>query len=270
MVESPSQAALKAPLIRCLTVQVRVIGALLLREVITRYGRHGLGFMWIFLEPMMFTLGVTALWTIMKSVHGGALPITEFAVTGYSTVLMWRNAASRTVLAIEPNLSLLYHRNVRVFDIFAARVILEISGATISLIVIGVAFIAIGWNRIPVDILTLTYAWLLLSWFTFGLGFVIGALSERWESFERIWHTATYLFFPLSGAVFLVEWLPEWAKKYVVWFPTVHCTEMLRHGYWGNTVRTHYDVSYLMTFNLILLLFGLALAWETGRLVEPE
>lgn len=80
----------------------------------------------------MFTLGVTALWTLSKATHGSSLPITAFAVTGYSSVLVWRNSASRCALAIEPNQSLLYHRNVRVIDLFLSRVILEIAGATIS------------------------------------------------------------------------------------------------------------------------------------------
>jgi ABC-type polysaccharide/polyol phosphate export permease len=43
--------------------EIRVIGALLMREILTRYGRHNIGFMWLFVEPMMFTLGVLALWT---------------------------------------------------------------------------------------------------------------------------------------------------------------------------------------------------------------
>ena len=264
------QAAMGTSVLGSLAIQARVIGALLMREVITRYGRHGLGFMWIFVEPMMFTLGVTALWSLSKSTHGSSLPIAEFAATGYSTVLLWRNAASRCLLAIEPNLALLYHRNVRVIDIFAARLLLEIAGGTISLMVITLIFMGIGWMRAPIDLLYMIIAWLLLTWFTIALGLVVGALSERSETFERIWHPITYLLFPLSGAVFMVEWLPAQAQKYILWVPMVHCTEMLRHGYWGNALRTHEDPAYLMLFSFILFFIGLALTRETGRRVEPE
>jgi ABC-type polysaccharide/polyol phosphate export permease len=34
-----------------------VLGALLIRELLTRYGRHNIGFLWLFVEPMIFTLG---------------------------------------------------------------------------------------------------------------------------------------------------------------------------------------------------------------------
>jgi ABC-2 type transport system permease protein/capsular polysaccharide transport system permease protein len=113
---------------RSLQIQSRVIWALLMREVLTRYGRHNIGFLWLFVEPMMFTLGVTALWTATKSVHGSDLPIEAFAITGYSAVLLWRNMPARCIDSVEPNRSLLFRRNVRVIDIFFSRILLEAAG----------------------------------------------------------------------------------------------------------------------------------------------
>ena len=51
-------------------IQVRVIAALMLREVLTRYGRHNVGFLWLILEPMLFTIGITTLWMLTKVTHG--------------------------------------------------------------------------------------------------------------------------------------------------------------------------------------------------------
>lgn len=257
-------------LLRSCAIQMRVIGALLMREVITRYGRHNIGFMWLFVEPMLFTLGVTALWTATKAVHGSNLPIIPFAMTGYASVLLWRNASSRCAKAIEPNLSLLYHRNVRVIDVFASRLILEIVGSTISLITLSLIFIATGWMQLPVDILTMMGAWFLLAWFAISLGLVVGAVSERSEVFERVWHTLMYLLFPLSGAAFMVDWLPATAHKLVLWVPMVHGTEMLRHGYFGEMVHTYENPAYLILWSVCLLLLGLALVRETGRRVQPQ
>ncbi|NEK47505.1 ABC transporter permease, partial [Rhizobium leguminosarum] len=146
---------------------------------LTRYGRHNIGFLWVFFEPMMFTLGVTALWTLSKATHGSSLPITAFAVTGYSSVLVWRNSASRCALAIEPNQSLLYHRNVRVIDLFLSRVILEIAGATISFLFLTTLFVTLGMMEPPADITQIIGGWIYLSVFGIGLGFIVGALSER-------------------------------------------------------------------------------------------
>ena len=251
-------------------IQVRVIMALVMREVITRYGRHNVGFLWLFLEPMLFTLGVTTLWTLVKVTHGSTIPITAFAVTGYSSILLWRNCSNRVVKAVEVNLSLMYHRNVRVLDVFAARLILEIVGATFSFAALTIFFTAAGWMHAPSDILTAMIGWILLAWFAFALSLVVGAASERSEIVERVWHIFTYLLFPLSGAAFMVEWLPKAFQDLILWVPMVHGTEMIRHGYFGTTVITHEDPAYLFLFNAVLTLIGLALVRETGRRVEPE
>ena len=99
--------------LQSLKIQWRVIHALFMREIITRYGRHNIGFLWLFIEPMLFTIGVMGVWSVMKLNKSG-IPIVAFAITGYSCVLLWRNTASRTIKAIEPNLSLMYHRNVKI------------------------------------------------------------------------------------------------------------------------------------------------------------
>ena len=47
-------------------IQRRVLGALLLRELLTRYGRNNIGFLWLFVEPMLFTLIITLFWTATR------------------------------------------------------------------------------------------------------------------------------------------------------------------------------------------------------------
>src|SRR5712675_3145990 len=96
----------KQSLLECLRIQRRVMHALLMREIITRFGRENLGVLWLVAEPMLFTLGVTTLWTAAGLHHGSPLPIVAFAVTGYSSVLMWRNSASRACSAVVQNRSL--------------------------------------------------------------------------------------------------------------------------------------------------------------------
>jgi capsular polysaccharide transport system permease protein len=208
-----------------------------MREIITRYGRHNIGFLWLFFEPMLFTLGVTMLWTLMRSAHGSSLPITAFALTGYSSLLLWRNCSNRSVKAIQVNVNLLYHRHVKVFDLFAARLILEIAGATGSFIVLTILFTSTGLMEQPADILTAVIGWLLLAWFAVALGLIVGAASERSELVERVWHVLTYLLFPLSGAAFMVEWFPKSVQELLLWVPMVHGTEMIRHGYFGQPYR---------------------------------
>jgi ABC-2 type transport system permease protein/capsular polysaccharide transport system permease protein len=251
-------------------IQRRVIFALLMREVLTRFGRHNIGFLWLFVEPMLFTLGVTALWTIAGANHGSSLPIVAFALTGYSSVLLWRNMPSRVIGSISPNLSLMYHRNVKVIDIYFSRLILEAAGATISFVVLSLIFIGIGWMKTPENAIQVILAWLMLAWFGSSLAILLGALSERSEIIDKLWGPASYLLFPLSGAAFVVDALPPIGQKYVLLLPMVHGVEMLREGYFGSTIRTHYDYTYMTICCSLFTLLGFAQTRIVSRRIMPE
>jgi ABC-2 type transport system permease protein/capsular polysaccharide transport system permease protein len=251
-------------------IQGRVIYALLMREILTRYGRHNIGFLWLFVEPMLFTTGVTTIWTLTKAVHGSTLPIVAFALTGYSSVLLWRNMPSRCIGAIEPNLSLMYHRNVRVIDIFAARLLLEAGGATISFATLSLFFIYIGWLDPPEDVLTVVGGWLMIAWFGASLAMFLGALSERTELVEKLWHPVSYLAFPLSGAGFTVDALPPVAQHYILFVPMVNGVEIVREGYFGDRVHPHYDFGYLLGCCVTLTLLALSQIAVANREITPE
>lgn len=252
------------------SVQGRVIYALLMREILTRYGRHNIGFLWLFVEPMMFTTGVTAIWTVMKAVHGSSLPIVAFALTGYSSVLLWRNMPARCIGAVEPNLSLMYHRNVRVIDIFIARLLLECGGATISFVTLGAFFTYIGWLDLPNDALEVAGGWFLIAWFGMALAMFLGALSEKSEIVEKIWHPLSYLAFPLSGAAFIVDIFPPQVQDYLLWVPMVNGVEIVREGYFGNLIRAHYDLPYMLTCCAVLTFAAMTQLLDIARTITPE
>lgn len=253
-----------------LTVQARVVWALALREILTRYGRHNIGFLWLFVEPMIFTLGITTFWTLTKNIHGSNLPIVPFAVTGYSTVLLWRNMPSRLVGALQPNMGLMHHRNVRALDIYFARLLLESSGVTMSFTVLALFFWFIDWMSLPEDLLKVIFGWLMLNWFGWSLGLVLGSLSERTEVIEKLWHPMTYFLFPLAGAAFLVEALPPTVRELVLLLPMVHCVEIIREGFFGSAFTPYYDMGYVATFSLVLTLFGLANTRYVAKRVTLE
>lgn len=266
MLNEKPRLQLRAGLVK----QKAVIHALLMREIITRFGRHNIGFLWLFVEPMIFTIGITALWNATKATHGSNLPITAFAVTGYSTVLLWRNMPSRTIGAIEPNLALLYHRHVRPIDIYAARLALEGIGATMSFFSLSLIFIFTEWMKAPSDIIVVASGWLLTAWFGMSLALLLGALSSKFEIVDKLWHPAAYLLFPLSGAAFSVGALPEGARDILLYLPMVNCTEMIREGYFGSIYKAYYDLPYVIVFCSILSLFALLAERWSSRGIQPE
>lgn len=252
------------------TIQRRVVSALFVREILTRFGRHNIGFLWIFVEPMLFTVGVTLLWTAFESTHGSDLPITAFAVSGYSSVLLWRNMPSRCIMAIEPNLSLMYHRQVKVIDIYLSRLLVEAGGASLSFVILTLFFSFMGWMDLPEDVLKVIWGWLMLAWFGSSLGILLGALAEETELVEKLWHPVSYFLLPVSGAAYIVDALPKNFQEIVLLLPLVHGVELVREGFFGSKIVAHYDMGYLTAINLGLSLLALALTRRISRKVVPE
>jgi capsular polysaccharide transport system permease protein len=240
-----------------LKIQRRVIGALLMREILDRWGRHNIGFLWMFVEPMIFTLGVMTLWSILKIGHSTSISPVGFAITGYSAVLLWRNMPSRLVGAIKANHTLMHHRNIKVMDIYLARLLLEGMGATMSLIILTIVFSSLGLLNLPVDPFKVVLGWTMLAWFGISLALSVGSLSERSEIVHVLWHPFCYLLFPLSGAAFTVSALPEKFQKAVLYLPMVHSVEIIRSGFFGDTFKAHYSIGYMVGWCLALTFIGL-------------
>ena len=259
-----------ADFLHAATVQVRVIKALILREMITRFGRHNIGFLWMFVEPMMFSIGITILWTYMGGHAKGTIPVAGFALTGYSAIVAWRNSVGRTSSSIQANKALLYHRMVTIFDIAISRALLEWAAVSVSFVTLSILFTELGLMSLPVDPLQVVLGWVLLGWFVIAAGLIAVYLDERSEIFERVWHVAMYLTLPFTGAFTMVSWLPEAAQTILLYSPMVNAVEMLREGYFGVGINAKYSISYLVTCNIFLSGAALLLLQRVKKIITAD
>jgi len=246
-----------ASLLESLRIQLRVIGALLMREILTRYGRHNIGFLWLFVQPMIFVLMITLVWTLIRLRHFDNISIVAFAVTGYSSLMLWRTTTSRCLSAVNPNKSLLYHRQVTVLDFFFARIVLEVAATTMAFVFLVLLFVLFGTMSFPADTLQVFVGWAMLAWFGLGLALLVGASAHRFPTVEKIWRPASFVLFLCSGVMFPIDSLPPRVIEIILWLPMVSGLEYLREGYFGPVITFHYDMLYMTTANLVLTIAGL-------------
>ena len=251
-----------------LKIQLRVLRALVLREMITRYGRENIGILWLFAEPLLFIVGVAVLWTYFDSRTVSTGTVAEFAIVSYPTILLWRNTTGRVVKAIDSNKSLLHHRIIKPADFFYSRIILEFTAVTASFILIFLVFMFLGISHAPADLLAMTIGWLLTAWFAFWFVLIMGALSELNDVIEKISHVILYFMLPVSGAFVPAYVIPEHLRDYLLLFPLVDSVEYLRFGYYGDAMKTYYDLKYTIQVNLVMTLFALALMAKAIKKVE--
>lgn len=237
-------------------LQGRVIWALTMREVITRFGREGLGAIWLFVEPSIFIVGVTILFShIEKST---TYSIAEYMAMSYPTLLLWRNGTGRVVKALEVNRALLHHQPIRPFDIIYSRILLEFSGIAASSFILYLIFTQIGVCRPPHDPLVMALGYLLVIWFSFNFVLIMSALAEMSETIERISHIIIYLMLPFTGVFIPLFIVPEPYRDWLLYFPLIDAVEYFHHGYYGPRFSTYYDIPYTLFALLALTLFSLS------------
>jgi len=242
---------------RGLRVQIRCVHALMIRNMMMRYGRGNLGFLWVVIEPMILTIGVMSVWSLVREPVEHGIRLVMLVLTGYMPLTLWRHLTNNSVFVFRRNVGLLYHRNISLFDTYLAQSILEFAGTTAALTVVTTALTAAGLVEPPHDYGLMITAWLSIGFYAFGTGLVIASLTERFEVAEKFIQPWQYLMIPLSGTFFMVEWLPTAAQQ-IIWFnPSVHCYEMFRAGFFGQEIKTHFELWYPMLWGLGLVTVGL-------------
>ena len=236
---------------------VSLLGALMMRELSSRFGRRNIGFFWIMAEPALFCIGIIVLWSFIKPPSEHGLPVAAFAMTGYLPLLVVRNSVSQGAHCITANNGLLYHRNITLLHLFVARMSLEYLGIALAALVIASSLIFFGFVSLPEDILKILIGFGLLCWFSFGLALAIGSLASRFEVVERVSPIASYLLLPISGAFFMLSWLPSDIRSIAALVPMVHAFEYIREGFFGESLVGETNLSYLIGWNLALSLIGL-------------
>jgi len=251
-------------------IQVRVIGALMVRELTTRFGRENIGFLWIMVEPLLFAVLVAIFWRAAKGPFDFGVDIIPFVVTGYIPMVLFRTCIGRGVKSFTANGGLMYHRQIKVLDLLLVRFLIELIGHMMAYLFVGTVLGAFGYFPWPHDVGFIILGGFYYALFTFSVMLVVASLSEMSETIEKLVPVTTYLMVPFSGAFFLVSALTPDAANAVLYSPAVHGMEMMRYGVFGPSVDPRYSYIYPLAFNLPCLLLGLVLCRTVRRRLVIE
>lgn len=254
-------------LTRDVRIQWKVIHALVIRELHTRYGRENIGFLWVLGEPLLFCGGVAIAWTWIRPSHEHGLAMTAMVVTGYIPLTMWRHCVGRAVKAYEANGSLFFHRQVTPLDVLIARSWLEIIGTIMAGLVVVVLAIFLGYMAPPVEWGILYLGVFLQILFCLATALIFASLSEMSDVVEKGLSTFSYLALPLTGAFIMVDWVPPKYRVYMMASPSWENIEMIRAGEFGEVAHAHYNLTYAIWIEIILMIIGIALSLRARKYI---
>jgi capsular polysaccharide transport system permease protein len=248
----------------------RIIWALLLREMSTRYGRNNIGFLWVIAEPMLFAACVTLMWSVIRPPYEHGVKMVPFTITGYLSILLMRHLIGHGVNSVKVNRDLLYHRFVTPLHLFVSRLMLEFIGVTLAFVVIYACMLLIGQMEFPKNLPMLYLGWTMMAWMGVGLAMILGALGEIFEFVEKIVQVFTYMLVPLSGTFYMAAWVPPMFRKWLLIMPFIHPVEMVRAGVFGEFVTTYFSIGYAAAWAAGFTAFGLLLIQFVRDRVEIE
>lgn len=241
-----------------LAQQRSVLGALILRDMRTRFGRTALGFAIAVAWPLTHLLVMVGVAEAVSRVVPLGTNSTVFFATGIMPYILCLYPGRMMMLSIEQNKPMLLFPVVKVIDIVLARAFLEMTTAVCVLILFCGSLFVIGIDFIPrePEIAVAAVALTILYGVAFGLlSCILIVLFPMWIA---AFFALMILQWLTSGAMQLPSLLPTWALDYIVYNPLFHCIGWLRSAYYDGYADGYLDPLYVVQISMIMLLVGLA------------
>jgi len=256
----PPRARRKTGVGEALRVQRRVIFAVMLRDMRTRFGRSRLGYVWAIVEPILHlaTLGSVFAWlNHAKPPVGNNLYL--FYVTGLVPFLMFSHVAMQMMHILQSNVAMLQLPIVKQSDVIVARALLGLATEVCVGVVVFSGFFLLGFQGMPADPLTCMQAVLAMWLFAFGIGVINMVVAEFFRAWETIMGAVMQLLYFASGIYYSPIMMPAWVRDILVWNPTLQGVEWFRSGFFANYEPHWLDKSYLLVCAMLALLIGLSM-----------
>jgi ABC-type polysaccharide/polyol phosphate export permease len=207
------------------------LGALIIRERMTRFSGGALSSLWAYLMPVGWIVVVVVAFRLL----GRTTPIhadpAVFVATGILPYAVFRQTISSLMRAAIANRYLVYLRPVDTTEVLVASAVTELLN---MLVLAGLVFggtILLLAADTPADVLRvllgLSLAWALGA----GVGQLASALGQWSDTLARTIPLALRPMFWLSGVFFTATELGGGAQAVLWWNPLFHAIELLREGY---------------------------------------
>lgn len=230
---------------------LRVIAALMLREMGSTYGRQPGGYLWAVLQPVGSIAMMAAAFSLITHRPALGSSFILFYATGYLPFDLFGKIADRVGGAIRSARALLAYPRVSWIDTILARLFLALlTQAVIFLLVIG-AILALVPSRSQPAAGPILESFGLAATIGLAIGLLNCLISGHFPLWDRIWAILrTPLIFG-SGVLFLYDSMPRFVQGILWWNPLTHAIARMRAGFYP---------SYRADFVSLTYGFGVALA----------
>lgn len=239
--------------------QIRILFALMMREMSTRFGRSSGGFVWAFLEPVGFIALLSLIFVFMSRSPplGPSFPL--FYATGFLPFYIFKTVSAVTSHAVRYNHALLSYPSVTPTDTVLARFLLQsLTNCIVTLGILGGLLMIIDYAPVLQPVV-LVKAVGLATLLGLGIGTLNAVLFHIWPVWERCYAILTHPLLIISGIFYLPDLLPPDIRDALYWNPVVHPVSLMRTGVYAHYEGSHIDTAYVAWLGVVTFLAGLFL-----------
>lgn len=240
-----------------LTVQGRVIYALMMREVHTIYGTSRLGYLWALIQTMW---GIFVFWGLRYAMGATAphgMHILMFLLVGFGFYNIFSGIIGKCMSAVSGNSALLTFPQVTPVDLMVSRTVIVWATELVSaslLILIGMLF---GMPFYLTDAGGILILLLLTPLLGLGVGMTCASLAVLYPTLEKIIPMVLRIMFFASGLFYSATMLPSYVLKYLWYNPMLQLIDWGRACLSRGYTTIAYSELYLVSFAFISLCLGL-------------
>ncbi|MDS9466326.1 ABC transporter permease [Paracoccus sp. MBLB3053] len=244
---------------------MRILSALVLREMATTYGKSAGGYVWAILEPVLGVLLLTVAFSLMLARPALGTNFSLFYATGLLPFTMFNDLSNKVATSIRYSRPFLAYPSVSFIDALLARVILNtLTHIVILMVVVGGIFVIYDLP-IVINVAEIFEALLMIVVLAVGVGTLNCYLMTAFPVWERAWHILTRPLFLASGIFFLYDMMPS-AGQHILWYnPVLHCISQFRRGIYPTYEASYVSLPYVCGVAVTLLTFGLLLLARNHR-----
>jgi capsular polysaccharide transport system permease protein len=239
--------------------QRRVLFALMLRNIRTRFFGNGLGYLVGVGWPLIHILVIVSFF----SFAGRAAPYGDstvlFIATGALPFMTFSYLARFMMLSVMRNRPLLAFPEVRVLDILFASAMLEIFAAslvTIALIIIAWFF---GVDTMPRDIVQAASAFGAAILLGLGFGLLNGVIALAIPAWFTAYALVNIVLWLTAGVLFVPDALPDVLREVLAYHPVLQVIEWTRSAYYEGYGDLVLNRAYPISFGIAMVFLGLLL-----------
>lgn len=243
---------------------LRVLNALMLRDMRTRFAGSYWGYLIQVLWPVahMFIVSCVLLIRKMPAPFGDSILV--FAASGAIPALAFQYISREIMKGVMMNKPLTYYPQVRTLDVMFARALVEIVSSFLGVMTIFTILIVNNIDPIPVDPATAIQGYVCAILFGIAMGTVNAAIVQFFPGWVLGWVLVSILLYLASGVMFLAHDLPEQLYWWMKWNPVLQLIEWVRLGY-NPSMPITVDYLYVLLWIGCTLTLGLTLERTVGR-----